>query len=136
MDKHRCCQNNNNGEERATHFLCEVMWNLLRGFSKDIFEDGRILYDDDQLLYPALMTILIGLTEFLLLIDLAELLLLFDSGNVAEPEPMGHTEPMSRLSCAATPHAYSCELPGIPIPYHDIHDSWMVLANMVHSQSS
>ncbi|KAG1896342.1 uncharacterized protein F5891DRAFT_598912 [Suillus fuscotomentosus] len=50
-DRHRYCQSNNNGEEGETHFLCEVIWNLLEGISNDISENAGPLGDSDQLLY-------------------------------------------------------------------------------------
>lgn len=41
-DRHRCGQSNNSGKEGETHFLYEVIWNILRGISNDISEDGKI----------------------------------------------------------------------------------------------
>ncbi|KAG2034815.1 hypothetical protein BDR03DRAFT_964174, partial [Suillus americanus] len=41
-DRHRCCQSNS-GEGGETHFLCEVIWNLLKVISNDISEDGGTL---------------------------------------------------------------------------------------------
>ncbi|KAG2076626.1 hypothetical protein BDR04DRAFT_1089781 [Suillus decipiens] len=42
-DKYRCCRSNNNGEDGEIHFLCGVLWNLLRGILNDISEDGGTL---------------------------------------------------------------------------------------------